>query len=222
MYLRWTWLKRSVTLEIIFEVDCFQINELLKNCYLLPPDCVIGFLWDTEYVHWGSLLFLPIVLKALESGSDISCHLDIPGEFSLGAVGADGLGEVSLCVTPGVGRGHLYGHHPCTVVTISSSCSSPIIKTLKVNLNFGFLVENVYLVCVGSLTSQSGYSCHCLLLKMLYLSLSFVIFHSSSRRASLSVFWNNSTNHLIILEEILFWRMGGRLLVRRVGDVRRG
>ena len=123
-----------------------------------------------------------IKLSKLETGQ--SCHLNIPGEFSLGAVSADGLGEVSLGVTPS--RGHLYGHHPCTVVTPSSSCSSPIMTTLKVNQNFGFLVENV--VFVGSLPSQSGYSCHCLLMKMLYLSLSFVIFHSSSRGASLSVF----------------------------------
>ena len=69
-----------------------------------------------------------------------SCHLNIPGEFSLGAVSADGLGEVSLGVAPGVGRGHLNGHHPCGH-NIIIRCS--IMTTLKVNQNFGFLVENV-------------------------------------------------------------------------------
>ena len=130
----------------------------------------------------------------------LSCHLNIPGEFSLGAVCADWLSEVSLGVPPGVGRSHLYGHHPCHVTN-----QHPIINMETQSKRFfGGKSNN----SSSWLSSQREYACHCLLMKILYLSLSFVIFHSS-QGAPLSVFWNNSTNHLIIFEEFLFYKRGG-------------
>ena len=133
------------------------------------------------------------------------CHLNIPGEFSLGAVSADGLGKVSLGVAPGVGRGHLYGHHPCThhmmIIIIIIRCSAIIRDendniALAMSSSFSF---NGCKVLFGGKGKENKDLCWLALESKwifmplfvdenaLYLSLSFVIFHSSSREAPLSV-----------------------------------
>ena len=155
----------------------------------------------------------------------LCCHLNIPGEFSLGAVSADGLGEVSLGVAPGVGRGHLYGHHPCIVVTWFPAIMKHENGNIALAMSSSFCF-NGWKVLFGGKGKENKDLCWLPLESKwifmplfvdenaLYLSLSFVIFHSSSREAPLSVLWNNSTNHLIILLEFLFWR-GGEVAVLR-------